>query len=125
MQNLRKPIYQLLRQSESFFKTDMVYLTKGNFWLFLGQAVAAVSSLVLAIAFANLVTPEEYGNYKYVFSVAGIINAFSLSGLGITVMRASSINHDGTLKHSFRQSLTWGVVMVTIAGIACAYYFIQ
>src|SRR3989338_3757032 len=99
MQRLRNSIYQILRRSEGILKTDMVYLVKGNSWLILSQVVSILASLAVDVAFANLITPEEYGNYKYVFSLAGIISAFTLSGLTVAVLRATARGHEGTLKY--------------------------
>ena len=81
-----------------------------------------VVSLVLAIAFANLIDPESYGNYKYVLSLAGIIGAFSLSELGTAVLRAIARGHEGTLRYAFRLSLFWSIGMIFISGIVGIYY---
>src|SRR3989338_6310130 len=81
MQNMRNKAYQLLRRSEDFFKTDMVYLAKGGFWFTLAQTVVSLSSFFLAVAFAQFVTKEAYGQYKYILSIVGLLGAFTLSGL--------------------------------------------
>ncbi len=65
MQTLRAKICNFLRWSEKYIKTDMIYLVKGGFWLTLGQIISSVSSLLLVIAFANLLPKETYGIYKY------------------------------------------------------------
>src|SRR5689334_12787395 len=71
---------RLLRWSERYMKTDMVYLAKGSFWLTLGQVAASASGLLLVIGFANLLPKEVYGTYKLILSLAGIIASFSLTG---------------------------------------------
>jgi len=119
---LRGYWYRLLRWSEKYIKTDMVYAASGGFWLFFGQAAAAIFSLVLAVAFANLLEPEKYGNYKYVLSLAGIIGALTLSGLGTAVTRAVARQHEGTLRYAFRLSLLWSIGMIIVSAIGGAYY---
>ncbi|HEY4502329.1 MAG TPA: oligosaccharide flippase family protein [Candidatus Paceibacterota bacterium] len=118
----RNALYNFLRWTETYTKTDMLYLTKGSFWLLSGQGIGMVVSLVLAIAFANLIDPESYGNYKYVLSLAGIIGAFSLSELGTAVLRAIARGHEGTLRYAFRLSLFWSIGMIFISGIVGIYY---
>lgn len=66
--HLKTRIHALLRSSERYFKTDMVYLAKGGSWLFSAQVLSGALSFILAIAFANLVPKEAFGTYKYVLS---------------------------------------------------------
>lgn len=82
MERLKHHTHRALRHSEKYFKTDMVYLAKGGFWLTTGQGVASLASLVLAIAFANLLPKEAYGNYKYILAVVGVLTLFGLTGIG-------------------------------------------
>jgi O-antigen/teichoic acid export membrane protein len=118
-------IHQQLRRSESFFKTDMVYLAKGGFWLTLAQVVTAASSLLLAIGFAHFLSKESYGTYKYVMSVGGILAAFSMTGLNTVVTKATARNKDGTLAFAFRKNLEWGLLTLTLFIGTAVYYFIH
>ena len=73
IKKIKEKIYNLLRWSEKYTKTDMVYLAHGGFWLSFGQIISSLSSFLLAIAFANLLPKETYGNYKYILSIASIL----------------------------------------------------
>ena len=66
---LRQKMLEFLRWSERYSKTDMLYLVRGGFWLSLNHIAASVSSLILAVAFANLIPAETYGTYRYVLSI--------------------------------------------------------
>ena len=125
MQNMRNKAYQLLRRSEDFFKTDMVYLAKGGFWFTLAQTVVSLSSFFLAVAFAHFVTKEAYGQYKYILSIVGLLGAFTLSGLPSAVLRSVSNGHDGTLVYAFWQNLKWNVLFFIVALALSTYYFIN
>jgi len=116
---------KLLKSSERYTKTDMVYLTSGGFWLFFGQGVTTLAALVLAVAFANLIEPEKYGNYKYVLALAGMISAFTLTGLTTAVTRATARGNEGTFPYAFRLSLTWSVGMIFVALVGAGYYFLN
>lgn len=119
---IKQKMHNLLRWSERYTKTDMVYATRGGFWLFVGQAISTALALVLAIAFANLIEPEKYGNYKYALSLAGIIGALTLTGLGTAVTRAVARGHEGTLRYAFKLSLMWSTGMLIVAALGGAYY---
>ena len=58
---LKQTIFRMLRWSERFTKTDMVYLAKGSFWMMAKQVGVSIISFGLAIAFANLLPQETYG----------------------------------------------------------------
>lgn len=122
---LRGRVYSLLRKSERFTKTDMVYLTKGSFWLSLSQAVSSIFALVLSIVFAHTISQETFGTYKFVLSTAGIITSFALSGLGSATLRAIARGYEGDFKKTFITNLKWELWLCLAGFGISAYYFIQ
>ncbi len=123
MDNLHIKIYSLLRKSEKFFKTDMVYLAKGGGWLTLGQIFSTISGLLLAIAFANLIPKEIYGSYKYVLSIVGILSAFSLTGMGTSIIQSVSRGIEGVLKYSFWENIKWSTLIIISSFVGFIYYY--
>jgi len=122
MKSIRQKLYALLRRSETYTKTDMVYLAKGGTWLSVAQGIATVSSLLLAIAMANLVPPHVFGNYKFILSLAGILGAFTLTGIGSAITQAVARGFDRTLQFGVKTHLLWGIGTTLIAfGIALYY----
>ena len=122
MINLKTKIYRLLRWSERYTKTDMVYLAKGGFWLTLGQAVSSLSSFVLAIAFANLLPKETYGTYKYVLSLVGILSIPTLAGMNTAVTRAVARGYEGTPLPALKTKIKWGT-LGSLSSLALALYY--
>lgn len=122
MENLRNKTYQTLRKSESFFKTDMVYLAKGGFWLNGGQIASSLASLGLALLFARLVTPEVYGNYRYILSLAGIAAAFSLSGISSGIIQSVARGFPGTFIEAIRVLIRWNSMIFAFSMIGAIYY---
>lgn len=125
MQNLRGLAHTWLRKSERIFKTDMVYLAKGGFWLTLLQTINSFSSFFLAVGFAHLLPKETYGTYKYIFSLSGIISAFSLSGLGAATVTAVAQGKDATLRFAANKNLRWSIPMFLVFLGVALYYFLQ
>lgn len=124
MEKIRNQIYKLLRKSEKYTKTDMVYLAKGGFWLVGGQVIAALSGIVLAIGFANLLPKEVYGNYKFILSLAGIVGAFTLTGMGAAIIQAVARGFEGMLRVGFWIQFKWSIFMVLVALSGAIYYFL-
>lgn len=120
---MRSLIYRTLRRSESFFKTDMVYITKSGFWLGLAQVVISLTSLGVSIIFARYLTQEAYGTYKYTLSIAAILSSFTLTGFGTSISNAVARGYEGTLRMAFHESLKWSIPMLIGALCLSFYYF--
>jgi O-antigen/teichoic acid export membrane protein len=125
MENLRNTAYKALRKSEGFFKTDMVYLAKGGFWLSGGQVAVTIIGFLLSLAFANLLLPEIYGIYKYIVSLAAILSALSLSGLSTALVRATAKGFDGSFMKAFWLNTRWGLIITFAAGLGSLYYYLN
>lgn len=123
MENLRNSTYRLLHQSDKFFKADMVYLAKGNFWQMSGQVITSILSLGLAVLFANLLPKETYGLYKYILSLAGILNIFTLTGMNQAIVQAVANGNDGAFKTSVKYQLKWNSMQLVAFWILGSYYF--
>lgn len=122
MEKIKNQIYLLLRKSEKFAKTDMVYLAKGSFWLTIGQGVSSLSSFLLAIAFANLLSKETYGNYKYILSIFGILSIFTLPGMGTAVVQSVARNYEGIVYLALKEKIKWGAIGGLLSLMLGIYY---
>ena len=123
MKALKKKIVSLLRWSQRYTKTDMVYIAKGSFWLLSGKGALVLISLTTTVAFANLLPLETFGTYQFVISVAGIVGISALPGMGTSVVRSIAKGKEGSLALAFKTKFTWALLgsMVLLA-IALWYY---
>ncbi len=125
MQVIKQKAHNILRWSEKYTKTDMVYLARGNFWLFLTQAVAMGGAFILSIVFANLVSKHDYGVYRYIISLAGIIFAFTLGGMDTAVSQAVARGFNGALNQGIKTYLKWSTGATIFCLSAAGYYFLK
>jgi len=123
VQNLKIRIYKLLRWSEKWAKTDMVYLAKGGFWLTLGQVISSISGLLLAVAFANLLPKETYGIYKYILSLVSLLSIPTLSGMRTALMQAIARGYEGSIIPAMKTKIRWGLIGGVASVILAGYYF--
>ncbi|MFW5853577.1 MAG: oligosaccharide flippase family protein [Patescibacteria group bacterium] len=121
----KKKIYLLLRWSEKYTKTDMIYLTKGGIWLILGYAIEILSGLIMVIAFANLLPKEAYGTYQFIIGWAAILSSFTLSGMGIAIMRATAQGSENALPYGLRMKIKWSLGIVIAGGLFAIYYYLN
>ncbi len=125
LQRLKHHAARGLRWSEQYTKTDMIYLTKGGFWLAFGHGIQVASGLILAVAFANLLPKESYGTYQFIMSVAAVMSALTLSGMSTAIKRAVANGNEGALPYGFRTQLVWSTSIVFIGGALALYYFVN
>ena len=124
-ERFRNNAYRFLRWSERYFKTDMVYLSRGGFWLTLGQVVSIFSLFLLSIVFANSISPETYGVYRYILSVAGMFAVFTLPGMMPAIVRATAQGKDHLIHAATRERATWSLLGVVVALLGAIYYFVN
>ncbi|MEK7614422.1 MAG: oligosaccharide flippase family protein [Patescibacteria group bacterium] len=125
MEKLKLKTVGILRWSERYTKTDMLYLAKGGFWMTFGQTFSSIISLILIIFFANYLPKETYGTYRYILSLAGVLNVFALNGMNSAVARAVATGHEGALRTSVRYQFKWNLLMFTTFFVLGGYYFVN
>ncbi len=123
--NLKNKAKEWLLWSQKYTKLDMLYIGKGGFWITVGQIFGVLLSFILALSFANWLPKEIYGQYKYVFSVIGVLSIFSLGGMRDAISRAVARGQEGVLKTAVSYQLRWGTIFTIVTNIAGAYYFIR
>jgi len=123
LNNFRDKLYKLLRQSERYFKTDMVYFAKGSAWITAGKIFSSAAIFLLAIAFANLLSKETYGTYKYILSLTSILGLATLSGMNVAVTQAVARGYEGVVIPTIKTRIHWGVLGgLASIGVAGYYY---
>lgn len=123
MANIKEKLYRTLRSTEKYTKTDMIYMAKGGSWLLSGQIISSIIIFLSAIAFANLIPKEVYGTYKYVLSIAGLLTAFTLTGLGTSISKAASEGFESIIKKSFLINIKGSFIFILTTIILSGYYF--
>lgn len=113
---------RLLRRSERYTKTDMVYLFASGWWSNWGTLIISACSLGLYTLFAHVLPKDVYGEYQYLLSVAAIIGAFALTGMNSAVARAVAQGYEGDLRRAVRIQLWWGVIPALLAFGGGGYY---
>ncbi|MBI2482149.1 MAG: oligosaccharide flippase family protein [Candidatus Vogelbacteria bacterium] len=123
IKRFKSGLYQSLRYSERYTKTDMVYLASGGFWVSIGHVVSTLSGLALSLAFANLLPETTYGIYKYIMSIVAILAIPTLSGLDGAIAQAIMKGYDGSFWNAYKTKLRWGVLGGIGSLFVAGYYF--
>ena len=122
---MKGKLIKILRWSERYTKTDMVYLASGGFWSMLGYAIQVLGGIIITVALANLIPRETYGTYQFVISVAAVLGVFTLTGMSTAIGRAVAQGREGTFRYGVRTKLLWSTGIVLASGAVATYYFLQ
>lgn len=122
---ISKKIKLILEKIRPIIKTDPKYLFKGGFWVSADFILGSLLSLGLSVVFANYLSKETYGTYKYIMSLAGSLGFLTLTGMNIAVTQAVANGQNGILKFAVNKQLVWNSMLgVALMGLA-GYYFIH
>ena len=125
MDRLKGRAISLLRWSERYTKTDMVYLASSGFWSNLGLLSVSFLALALYSIYARFLTPTEFGIYQYFLTLAVLVHAFTLTGMNTALTRSVARGYDGALKEGLRLQLSWSIIPFLVALSISLYYFIN
>lgn len=123
--NLRHKIYNFLRWTERYTKTDMVYLVKDGGWLLIGQIFSLLSGILLFIGLANILPKDIYGQYQYVLSIAGVIAILSLEGLNTSITKAVALNKNEVVANIIHYKAKFSLLILISSSLLAVYYFIM
>lgn len=122
---LKHRVSSLLRWSERYTHLDMVYFASGSFWGMFGQVVSSILAFGLTLVFANYLSQEVYGTYRYLLSLAGLLNVVTLTGMSQAVAQAVAVGKEGVFRISVRYQLKWNLLLMLILVLLGSYYFLQ
>lgn len=112
-----------LAWGERVLKTDVRYLIKGGSWLGGGQVITTLAAFVLSLLFANLLSPETYGIYKYILSIGTLLTIPTLSGIDAAVSRAVAQGKEASVFQGLKAKIKWGLLgSIVSTGISIYYY---
>lgn len=121
---MKSRIISVIKWSERYTNTDMLYLVKGGSWLTLGQLVTFISSLILVWVLANFIPKADYGIYKYIISIFTLLSISTLSGMGTSISRSVAKGKDGGVKKAIITKIKWGLLGL-IGSIGVAAYYVM
>ena len=125
MEKAKQILINLLKKSERYTKTDMVYLFKSNFWLNLNKVFSIANGFILSIAFANLISKEDYGVYTFVLAIIGLFSMAPTTALGNGIAKESANGNHAIIFEGLRKIMPWSILSGSILFIVGIYYGIN
>lgn len=105
------------------FNTNLNYFINGGFWLIVAQASTILFSMLVAVIMAKYVSVTDYGIYRYIIGLAALLSVFSLTGIGQTILQASSCGYKNFLQASTIITLKYSLGITITALTGAIYYY--
>ncbi len=122
MKSLKNGLVRILRWSEAYTKTNMIYLVKNSFWVNAHTVTTNAFVFLLSILFARFVSKDVYGTYQFLISLGGIIGGATLMGMNSAVTQAVARGFEGTLKASVYEQLKFLYIPFVLGILGSGYY---
>lgn len=110
---------------EKRFKIDASYFLSGGFWLTLGQGSSILFGLATTVLFAHFLSEANYGVYKYLIGISGILASFSLTGLGQSVLQTAAKQYYGFYKETLKLNFLYSLGITLAGTIGATYYWLN
>ncbi len=123
VKSLKSRAVRLLRRSERYTKTDMVYLASGSWWMSFGTVALIGLSFGTTVAFANLLPKVAYGTFQYALSIVDLLGIVALPGIDAAISRSVSQGKDGSFREAVWAKLRWSAFASLAAVCVALYYF--
>ncbi len=125
MDHIKNLVVRLLRKSEQYTKTDMVYMVKNTFWINANTIIITFLSFGLSLLFSHFVSKEVYGVYQFIISISSIIGALTLTGINTAVNQAVARGFEGVYPKAIRLQFKWSAIPIVVSVALASYYFFQ
>lgn len=88
----------------------------------IGNIISMATAFLLSIAFANIISQETYGEYRYILSIMTILAITSLEGINVAIIQGVSKKSEGVFLNGLKTKLKYSF-LGSICSVFIAIYF--
>lgn len=101
------------------------HLIREGSWLFAGNTASIIGSFIVTLILANHVSPNTFGEYKYIVTASALAEIFCLCGLARALIPSVAREHQQPLHPYIVTYLRWAIPSAVGLLIMSGYYFYQ
>ncbi|QQR76783.1 oligosaccharide flippase family protein [Candidatus Nomurabacteria bacterium] len=114
-----------INKIENKINLHLTTFVKQGTWYFISHVANIIFAFSTSYLFAHYISKEEYGIYKYILSLSGILGAFTLTGMNISITRAVANGKLNSYIPSIKYQLRWNSYLFIISTIPIVYWMIS
>lgn len=122
MKKIKKNINNIIKWSEKYTGTDMLYIAKSGYWLNLNFIFTSILSFIFSIFLANFLSKETFGLYQFIISSFTIIGTFTLSGMNAVIIKNTALGFEGVLRKSITPQIKTNLIAFFISIFISIWY---
>ncbi len=122
MMALKERLRLALLRLQPFTGTDNIYIARGGFWTSVSFVVSTLVSAGITLAFANFLSKEAFGTYRYAQSLFGALSFLTFTGINTAVTQMIAEGHLTIVSYSIRLQIKYNIAF-TLATLSLALYF--
>ena len=115
---VKKKIYDFLIYLQRHTGMDIFYFAKSGFWMSLFNIAQILLSMIVSVCLARFLLPSDYGAYKFILSIFGVVAIFSLPGMNTAMAQSISRGFDSSfkkgIKERFKYSFLGSVALIFV-----------
>ncbi len=112
----------MIQTLSRLFRLNLSNILESGIWLTAYQTIVTISLFISSVAFANLLTPDSYGQYKYIMTIASIMSSLAPLGLATGVTKYTSEKFDGSFPLAVKKNLLLSGLFVLGNILVSTYY---
>ena len=122
---MRRSYHYIEKKIGSYFRIDSSYFIKGGFWLTVTQGAVLFAGIISTAIFAHFLQESQYGTYRYLISLAALFSAFSLTGLGQSILQTAAKKYAGFYIETIKTNLIYSLGITFFSLAAFSYYLFK
>jgi len=103
-------------------KIDTRYIIREGFWMSVAQLASVASAFATTIVFANLLSENAFGTYRYLLGIGSVFAVLSLSGMSSSTLQATAKGIPGYVIQGIKIQLRYDS-FAYLAGVSTALYY--
>lgn len=115
---------QAIKKIQNKTNVDLRYILSGGVWLVLLRFVTGLTGFFVTYVLTQVLSKDDYGQYKYILSALSVLLAFSLPGINSAITQAVSQKAHVQLLKIAKEQMKWGSLGGLIGICIAIYYFL-
>lgn len=120
---MHERIKNFFRLTDRIFGMDTAYIAHYGSWLISARMIGIVASFLLSLLYANLLTKELYGTFRFVTGTLSIFGFLTIPGLGRAFLKSALEGREGSYRRGIKIQMLASLIFIVVGLFLAAYFY--